>query len=214
MAKRGRPASFDREEALRRAMEVFWEVGYESATMSQLKAAMGGLCSPSVYAAFHSKEALFREAVALYQAEMGHLGRDALSAPTGRGAIENMLRSAVVGFSTPGRPRGCLVILGVMNCSPESRGVQDFLRACRQEVLGKIRTRLLRAVEEGELTPEVDVESLAVFYTTVLQGLSTQAHDGASRETLMAVVDCAMAAWDERTNPRRSGGGGRRTGSP
>ncbi|PTL82812.1 TetR/AcrR family transcriptional regulator [Vitiosangium sp. GDMCC 1.1324] len=201
MAKRGRPASFDREEALRRAMEVFWEVGYESATMSQLKAAMGGLCSPSVYAAFHSKEALFREAVELYRTEARHLGRDALNAPTARGAIENMLRSAVISYSSQGKPRGCLVNLGVMNCSPESRGVQDFLRACRQEAVEVIRARLRRAVEEGELAPEVEVEALAVFYTTVLQGLSTQAHDGASREVLMAIVDCAMSAWDQRTSP-------------
>jgi hypothetical protein len=36
MAKRGRPAGFDRAEALQRAMELFWARGYEGATLEDL----------------------------------------------------------------------------------------------------------------------------------------------------------------------------------
>jgi len=61
MSERGRPRSFDRAAALRRAMEVFWAKGYEGASLSDLTAAMG-INSPSLYAAFGSKEALFLEA--------------------------------------------------------------------------------------------------------------------------------------------------------
>ena len=59
MAARGRPRTFDREDALRRAMEVFWEHGYEGASMTELTAAMG-INSPSLYAAFGCKEQLLR----------------------------------------------------------------------------------------------------------------------------------------------------------
>ncbi|WP_280301617.1 TetR/AcrR family transcriptional regulator [Nocardia abscessus] len=62
MAGRGRPRAFDRTEALHRAMEVFWEHGYEGASMSDLTTAMG-INSPSLYAAFGGKEQLFRAAV-------------------------------------------------------------------------------------------------------------------------------------------------------
>jgi hypothetical protein len=59
-----------------------------------------------------------------------------------------------------------------------------------------LRSRLERAVAEGELSASLDCEALATFYTTVQQGMSIQARDGASRATLFAIADCAMAAWD------------------
>ena len=66
MAKRGRPAGFDRAEALRHAMELFWARGYEGATLGDLQAAMGGISPPSFYHAFGSKEELFKEVAELY----------------------------------------------------------------------------------------------------------------------------------------------------
>src|SRR5215471_13144873 len=62
---RGRPRSFDRDEVLARAMQVFWEKGYEAASMQDLLTAMN-LSSPSLYAAFGDKESLFIEAVERY----------------------------------------------------------------------------------------------------------------------------------------------------
>ena len=56
MAERGRPRSFDRQAALERAMDVFWERGYHAAAMSDLTEAMG-INSPSLYAAFGSEPA-------------------------------------------------------------------------------------------------------------------------------------------------------------
>ena len=71
MARTGRPRSFDRAEALRQAMTVFWRLGYEGTTLEDLQAAMGGISPPSMYAAFGSKENLFREAVELYATTEG-----------------------------------------------------------------------------------------------------------------------------------------------
>src|SRR5262249_8230799 len=67
-ARRGRPRSFDREQALRAALRVFREHGYEGTSMSHLQEALGGLSPPSIYAAFGSKEQLFKEATDLYVA--------------------------------------------------------------------------------------------------------------------------------------------------
>ncbi|MBR7517946.1 TetR/AcrR family transcriptional regulator, partial [Mycobacterium tuberculosis] len=65
MSERGRPRKFDRTEALEKAMEVFWARGYVGASLAELTAAMG-INPPSLYAAFGSKDALFREAVELF----------------------------------------------------------------------------------------------------------------------------------------------------
>src|SRR5215475_3156896 len=111
MAERGRPRRFERTEALRRAMEVFWTRGYEGASMSELTAAMG-INSPSLYAAFGCKEALFREALALYEAvNSGNAARALDSEPTARRAVEAMLRENAADYAAPGRPSGCMIVL-------------------------------------------------------------------------------------------------------
>lgn len=107
MAKRGRPCGFDREQALRRALDVFWEAGYEGATMAALKEAMGGICAPSMYAAYGSKEALFRSAVELYLSQECQLSKGAFALPTARESIAALLESAAVSYTTEGKPRGC-----------------------------------------------------------------------------------------------------------
>src|SRR2546430_772348 len=133
MAKRGRPASFDRQEALGRAMELFWERGYEGATLEDLQAAMGGISPPSFYHAFRSKEALFREVADLYVATVGEPTLQALEgAATAREGIEAMLRLTAEAFSRPGMPHGCLLVLGATNCSPANRVPQEYLRAIRR----------------------------------------------------------------------------------
>src|ERR1051326_4014128 len=108
MSTRGRPREFDRDEALHNAMMLFWEHGYEGASLTRLQKAMGGITAPSFYAAFGSKEALFREAVDLYQCEIGgEAGKALMEAPTAQEGIERMLRTATEIFSGRGTPKGC-----------------------------------------------------------------------------------------------------------
>jgi AcrR family transcriptional regulator len=177
-------------------MEVFWTKGYDGASLAELTAAMG-INAPSLYAAFGSKEALFREAVALYGATEGTEIWTALpQAPTAREAIERFLRASALSFTRPDRPAGCLVVLGALLASDANANVCLELRASRAGNVAALRDRLERAVAEGELPESVDCEAVATFYATVQQGMSIQARDGASRATLLAVADCAMAAWD------------------
>lgn len=77
--------------------------------------------------------------------------------------------------------------------------MRDHLRERRQEIQDLLRARLARGVADGELAPDTDVAAVASFYNTVLQGPSLQARDGAAPDTLVSIVDCAMAAWDGLT---------------
>lgn len=197
MAKRGRPPTFDREEALHGAMELFWARGYEGTTLEDLQAAMGGISPPSFYNAFGSKEQLFKEVANLYLATVGEPTVRALEeGQTAREGLEAMLRLTARFLSQPGKPHGCLLVLGAMNCAPANKGAQDYLQAIRRRAPKVIKQRLNRSVAQGELSVELDTKAVAAFYATVIHGLGVRAGDGASRSELMAAVDGAMAAWE------------------
>jgi AcrR family transcriptional regulator len=203
--RRGRPRQFDRAAALRRAMELFWERGYEGTSISELTRAIG-INSPSLYGAFGSKEELFREAIALFDAHEGAVTERALRRePTARAAVEAMLRDNADMYADPANPSGCMAVVAATTWTPESEDLRAYLMALRQKPFELMRARLEQGVDAGELPPGTDVESLAHYYNTVLEGLSIQARDGASRETMHAIVDCAMAAWDGLSARRSTG---------
>ena len=201
MAARGRPRSFDRDAAVRSAMGVFWTRGYDGTSLEDLLQAMGGLTPPSFYAAFGSKEALFSEVVELYQREVGTEPIRALNeTPNVRDAIQGMMRTAVRTFDNGPMGGGCLVVLAAPTRTRTNAGVHDRLHALRCRVPEVLEQRLKRAVAEGELSAAVPLADIAAFYTTIIHGLALDARDGASRRTLLAVVNGAMAAWDGLTS--------------
>ncbi|KTT98215.1 TetR/AcrR family transcriptional regulator [Sphingomonas sanguinis] len=191
-AARGRPRSFDRDQALARMMQVFWQKGYEGAQLTDLLAAVG-ITPPSFYAAFGSKEAAFLEAVDLYIATVATPPMRALEeAGTIAAAIRGMLEGSIT-VALSSQPGGCFLILGVVNCQPENESARKRLREARRKTHDLIRARLLRAIEDGELAADTDVERLTAFYHGILQAISFQARDGATREQLTALIEPATA---------------------
>lgn len=201
MVTRGRPRSFDRDAALAAAMKTFWQFGYEGASMAALTQAMG-INSPSLYAAFGSKEALFKEAVQLYMATEDEKTRRTLGEqPTARGAMEAMLRRSVANLADPAGCRGCLLVLGDSNAAPEHGGIHQYLAQRRKEIQAAIEERIRRGIADGDVSAGANVKIVSAFLMTVLQGLSLRARDGAAREAMLQVADAALAAWDSLTQP-------------
>jgi AcrR family transcriptional regulator len=184
-------------------MRVFWEKGYEGASLEDLQSAMGVASPPSIYAAFGSKERLFFEAVELYAATVGSRPRAKLeAAPTAREGVEAMLREAVDIYTDPRNPNGCLLYVSAINCAPASKAVQDRMVPYRTGAAGVIRQRLKRGVREGDVPKGTDLEPLVSLYATVVHGVPIRSRDGASRKELLAGITAAMAAWDHLTGAR------------
>lgn len=194
MATRGRPRTFDPDIALRQALDVFWERGYEGTSLNDLAQAMG-IKSASIYACFGSKENLFRQVMALYGATAGEPPRRALrEGSTARAAVHAMLQATADQITHPEHPHYCMLILAAPTGAVENHTVREFLADRRHDMYVEIKDRLAR---DGDLqVPPAGLEAMARYYTTVVQGLSIQARDGATRAELETVITCAMAAWE------------------
>ena len=201
MATRGRPRTFDPDTALRQALDLFWERGYEGTSLNDLAEAMG-IASASIYACFGNKENLFRRVMALYGATSGEPPRRALrEQPTARAAVHAMLRATADEITRPDTPHYCMLVLAAPTGAVENHAVREFLADRRRGQHTAIRDRLARGVADGDLAaPPAGLDAVARYYTTVVQGLSIQARDGATRAELETVVTCAMAAWDTLTS--------------
>ncbi|MCW2983769.1 MAG: hypothetical protein JWR63_1339 [Conexibacter sp.] len=178
----GRPRSFDRDVALEQAKRLFWERGYDGASIADLTAAMG-IAPPSLYAAFGDKRRLFEEASAAYFKDLDDGIDAALHAPTARDAVERVLRTAAEHHTSPDHPRGCLVMS------------EPLLLQRRATALAAVRRRLQQGLEAGELTRASDVEAITELVGVLLAGMSARARDGATRGQLEATVDLVLKAW-------------------
>jgi AcrR family transcriptional regulator len=184
-------------------MRAFWEHGFEATSIAELTKAMG-IGAPSLYAAFGDKKTLFREVVAAYQRTYGAFAMRALAEePTARQGVARLLREAATEYTDSRHPRGCLVISAATNCSPDSIDVEDFLRRLRNANVRELERRIRADIKAGELPSDTDPKALATYTAAVLQGMSQQARDGATRAQLEAVAEAAMRAWPQppRTRP-------------
>jgi len=187
----GRPRAFDREDALESAMRVFWRKGYLGASIGDLAEAMG-INRPSLYATFGNKEALFRLAVERYAKGPSSYLNDALAEPAARKVVENIFLGVVNLLSDPRNPGTCLWVHGALSCGGEAPELSREFDRQRKQGHAKLRARLQRAADEGDLPPATDVDALARFVQTVNFGLTVQASTGAARKQLLSVADAAM----------------------
>ncbi len=198
----GRPRCFDITEAVDRAMEVFWAKGYDGASIAELTRAMG-INSPSLYAAFGSKEGLFRAVLDRYSDQRVQFLEDALNEPTARGAASSLLATAARLYAEENDNRGCLLVQGGLTCGCTS--IPEELAKRREKVEIALRDRFAKAIEEGDLNGHANPASLARYVISVLTGMGIQATGGASRAELDEIAEIAMQVFPESKEDQFSG---------
>ena len=175
-------------------MLLFWRHGYEATSLSDLTNAMG-VTAPSIYAAFGDKKRLFYSAVERYLSGPATAKRIIEEAATARETVEALLQTALVGYTGDTTPPGCLLASAAISCSASAADVQAALAEIRRGIEAELMARIGRAVTEGELPADTDIDGLAGHVMAVMQGMATLARDGASREKLARIAATAMKAW-------------------
>lgn len=190
----GRPRGFCVDEALDRAMQVFWRRGYEGASMAELTSAMG-LNPPSIYGCFGNKEGLFRAVLEHYESRRVNFMTSVLAVTTAREVAERYLLG-VIDFATgtnDGSPPGCLLLQSGL--SSGDKQITDELARHRAEKEEALRQRFEQAKHDGDPTAGEEPERLARYLMVIANGLCVQAASGVSAEQLRDIVKIALSGW-------------------
>lgn len=188
----GRHREFDVAESLDKAMKVFWSKGYEGASISDLTEAMG-INSPSLYAAFGSKEGLFTAVLNHYDSSRSGLLTRILAEPTAAKVALSYLCGVVEFATDKHHPPGCLLVQAGLSC-----GDLDIPRALARHRAGvelALRERFECAKRQCDLPGDVKPADLARYLLTVANGICVQAASGAHREELRSIVSLALAGF-------------------
>lgn len=192
MAVAGRPRTFDKEDALKKAMHVFWEKGFEGTTMADLIEAIG-MKAPSIYAAFGNKDAMFKEVVLQYMPIVIN-GQLAVlnSTPNIYEAVEKTLEECVRLFSGESNPHACLILTAAINACPEHQEHVNFLRNLRKDYKKNWLERFVRAKKEGQLKTDLEANALAEYFMTIIQGMALLSKDGTTKDCLTSTAKIAL----------------------
>ena len=198
--KAGRPRSFDLDHALDTAMHLFWRKGYKGTSLTDLTDAIG-VNRPSLYAAFGSKEELFRRTLVRYAALRDPLTRQALAQQAGRACAEALLFGSAEALAQPDYP-GCLMVQGALACSSESDSVRCELALQREAGVEVLRQRFEQAKADGDFPTDTEPAGMARYLATVINGMAVQAAGGASADDLRQVAEVAMRVWPKDKGPQ------------
>src|SRR6266853_3215592 len=189
----GRPRTFNREKVLDRAMHVFWKKGYEGASIHDLTRAMG-IQPASLYAAFGNKQAVFERALARYLAGPAAFMSAALREPTAFAVAERILRETAEALTARRARYGCMTIQAALVGGEETKAVRQKLIRLRVRAQNALRRCFEQSKSDGDLPEHADAAGLADFITTVFQGMTVQAINGAGREQLLRIAKTALRA--------------------
>ena len=175
-------------------MLTFWRHGYETASVADLTAAMG-ISAPSLYTAFGDKKRLFLEAMRLYAGDPGDMERRIDDAPSAYDAARALMTAAAIAYTGEGTPKGCLLASATASGSAASADVQAAVADVRRAIESRLRIRIERDIENGSLPAGTQPAALAGLAMAVTQGMSALARDGATRASLLAIVEAALCGW-------------------
>jgi TetR/AcrR family transcriptional regulator, transcriptional repressor for nem operon len=183
-----RPREFDELRALTAAMEVFWEKGYEAASLSDLTSRMG-IQRPSLYAAFGDKRALFDAALNRYTALSyaylkGLFDRTASAKEAVRGYYTWMMDTAYAD-----QPYlGCLCVNTMVELAPHDSRLAAYTQAYQLRLAELFRQKIEQGMVSGELSSDTDAEALANTLLVAAVGLNVSLKSKPDRKYMEQAV--------------------------
>jgi TetR/AcrR family transcriptional regulator, transcriptional repressor for nem operon len=166
-----RTKEFDPDAVLQKALELFWERGYEATSMADLVGHLG-IARASIYATFGGKHELYIQALDRYVQTQDPNPVDLLSQP---GPVLPAIRVLVEGYAAEAagdeRRRGCMVVNAAVELMLRDAQAARRVEASWDTLETTLTSALTRARAQGEISKEKDPRSLARFLLVLLQGM-------------------------------------------
>ena len=183
------------DDALDAAIGVFWERGYQGASMTDLVTATG-LQKGSLYKAFEDKHDLFTKSLARYlERGLSELDRTLRRAHSPKAGLRNWLEAMIVERSCSGDQRvGCLAVNSVVELGEADESVRRQLAAHFARMRGLLGGTIREGQERGELRDDRSAEDLSDFVISTASGLLALSKGQISRSRGKGVVELALVA--------------------
>lgn len=191
----GRPRQFDIDAAIDAVLPLFTERGYEGASFGDLTKAIG-ISPPSFYAAFGSKEGLFRQVLERYVSGARIAIREAMAEPTARDAVRHLLFGFVEAVTAHETARGCLLVQGALATTTGSAHLRDYLRQQRESTTTAIALRFQQAAQSNDTTLPGQPQAMARLTSMIITGIATQAASGVTKPELIAAVESYVSQFE------------------
>jgi TetR/AcrR family transcriptional repressor of nem operon len=191
-----RKKEFDPDEALAKAMSIFWRLGYENTSLDLLLREMG-IARQSLYDTFGDKRGLYMRALAYYRRQTNDNLRRLFNA---RRPVKEAFAKVLFGLISESREKheqGCLLLSANLERDTSDAALARFLRDNQVEVEKIFRKALRRAQKAGELSRKADAKALARFFTVTIQGMRAMARLRSHRKSLEQVARVALAALNQ-----------------
>lgn len=189
-----RPQEFNTQEALHKAMVMFWRKGYEATSMTDLLGATG-LSKSSLYATFGGKHELFISAFDVYRQERARDMYRALESGPARQAIETFFRLLFTDIGNP-ESRGCMSI----NQAVEMAAHDPEVRLRVMEDFRLIEEALVSAIERGQedcsLASRRSARELARLLVLAFPGLQVMARAGYVKDDVESALNLLLSNLD------------------
>lgn len=187
-----RSKEFDPDAALQRALELFWERGYEATSMADLVAHLG-IARASIYATFGGKRELYLKALERYLHNMDPAVLDALSQP---GPVLPAVRALIRTYAEESGGddrRGCMVVNAAVELAPRDPAAAAFVEASWSHLETVLTSALTRARAQGELAPDKDPRAVARMLLVLMQGMRVLGRTPGGAARLDDAADQALA---------------------
>ena len=185
-----RPRSFDPDEALDAARDVFWQKGFQGTSLDDITAATG-LAKPSLYAAFGDKNALFLKVLDRYHARIvANAERILNEGPSARDAIERWLKGFVPFCSGIKGSRGCLSVNTGADGVSDQKEIRKRIERFNRKLEQLLRNRL--HADRAQFLESFDPDAAAHTIMAIYLGLMVLAKEAPDAARVRATLDQAM----------------------
>jgi TetR/AcrR family transcriptional regulator, transcriptional repressor for nem operon len=191
-----RNKSFDTEETIAQAMQIFWLKGYQATSVEDLVNFLG-INRQSMYDTFGDKHQLFKLALQKYRSNYGQM---TIQTILGEGDIRtklfNLLNGVIETAQQDPAQKGCMMVNVATELAPQDAEIAQIVAENRQKIENAIAQALLEAQEKGEISNKHSAQALAAFFFNTFSGMQVLARSNAPKNTMTEIMEVALSVLD------------------